>query len=210
MCMQAFPKGETILRQGATVGEDDFMYLLESGDVDVVISGGHASSEAHKVCSSLHLWACIGAVLHMPHDWQSKWSSHPHLTVQALMMPLACCIAVFSLCDVCERAMHRRQADMPCVYLFGKIATHQAIHGRLKAMPSKFERPLGGCLGMSLCCLALRGLPVSLQQQTSWSGLLIAGHFSRCNPRVFGVLTCMWHTQPLCSRCSAIPNEVLL
>ena len=49
MCMQAFEKGDTILHQGAMVGEDDFMYLLESGEVDVVISGGQSSSEDHKV-----------------------------------------------------------------------------------------------------------------------------------------------------------------
>lgn len=49
MYKQAFTAGETILHQGATVGEGDHMYLLESGEVDVVIAGGQLSSEAHKV-----------------------------------------------------------------------------------------------------------------------------------------------------------------
>ena len=53
MCMQAFSKGATILHQGATVGDDDYLYLLDTGEVDVVISGGHTVAEDHRV--GLHL-----------------------------------------------------------------------------------------------------------------------------------------------------------
>lgn len=45
MRMQTFKKGSTILRQGAQVGEEDRMYLLAAGEVDVVISGGRASED---------------------------------------------------------------------------------------------------------------------------------------------------------------------
>ena len=68
MCMQAFSAGETILHQGALVGEDDFMYLLDSGEVDVVISGGQ-SSEEHKACSCpcvCTCCACTHAAGHCP------------------------------------------------------------------------------------------------------------------------------------------------
>ena len=49
MAVQEFRAGATILNQGAAVTEDDFMYLLSSGEVDVVISGGQVTSEDHKV-----------------------------------------------------------------------------------------------------------------------------------------------------------------
>ncbi|KAK9795533.1 hypothetical protein WJX73_010591 [Symbiochloris irregularis] len=50
MSVQEFKAGATILHQGASVGEDDYMYLLATGEVDVVISGGQGNlNEDHKV-----------------------------------------------------------------------------------------------------------------------------------------------------------------
>ena len=51
MTLQGFDKDEVILHQGAVVGEHDFLYLLDTGEVDVVISGAgtHTKEEDHKV-----------------------------------------------------------------------------------------------------------------------------------------------------------------
>ena len=54
MTLQGFEEGETILHQGAVVGEHDFLYLLDTGEVDVVISGAgtHTKEEDHKASAS--------------------------------------------------------------------------------------------------------------------------------------------------------------
>lgn len=54
MTLQGFESGETILHQGAAVAEHDFLYLLSTGEVDVVISGAgtHNNSEDHKASAA--------------------------------------------------------------------------------------------------------------------------------------------------------------
>ena len=57
MTLQGFEAGENILHQGAAVAEHDFLYLLSTGEVDVVISGAgtHNASEDHRVSLKLIL-----------------------------------------------------------------------------------------------------------------------------------------------------------
>lgn len=40
MALVQLPAGATVIHQGTTLTDDDCMYLLASGEVDIVIAGG--------------------------------------------------------------------------------------------------------------------------------------------------------------------------
>ena len=55
MVLLQVPAGETVIHQGALPQEGDCMYLLASGEVDIVIAGGGAQKMANEDrLASLH------------------------------------------------------------------------------------------------------------------------------------------------------------
>lgn len=155
--MQAFSAGDTILSQGALVGEDDFMYLLQSGEVDIVISGGQVSSEEHKVRTR---------TTYALHSLPSRTAA---IVSIVCMLPISLgsmqCHLLAAIGHMRDKAAARRRHD--CHGCRGKVTSPRSASSR------------GGCSGMWRCCLHLRALPALLQPPTSPSGPWTADPSSR-------------------------------
>lgn len=59
MVLVQLPSGATVIHQGALPGPDDCMYLLASGQIDVVITGGgdQAGKNEDRLVTLTHLLA---------------------------------------------------------------------------------------------------------------------------------------------------------